>query len=319
VELPDRIRNRVIDSRQVAAFAALVRHRSFTLAAEELYLTQSAVSHAIKSLERDMGCRLFERSGRSISLTRAGQEFHVRTENILSEMRAARVEIEKLSPNNPSQLCVGAGTLACQYVLPRVLKEFRLSHSTCHVRLEPGNLPELLELLHTNQIDFALGVDTARSEEFCFEQIFEDELQFFVAAQHPWGKLKRVPRAALTGEIFVVPMKNGQTFMLLEKYFRSEKLAPKNLIAVGSLDAAKQLVGSGFGVGFFAPWQVAKEATEGSLVAVALSAKRLVRNWIVARLKGREAMQIEREFIERCKSVLGSLGAVVSFIWLLPV
>ncbi|MDB6168939.1 MAG: LysR family transcriptional regulator [Verrucomicrobia bacterium] len=307
---PDRIRNRIIDSRQIAAFAALVRHRSFTTAAEELFLTQSAVSHAIKSLEADIGCRLFERRGRAISLTRAGEQLHLRTEKILSEMRAARLEIEHLSPKGESQLCVGAGTLACQYILPSVLKEFRQTHPKCRVRLEPGNLPNLLELLYTHQIDFALGVDSAPSEDFSFEKIFEDELLFFISPQHAWGKIKRVPHAAIVTETFVVPMKQGQTSAILDKYFRTEKISPKNLIAAGSLDAAKQLVGSGFGVGFFAHWQVAAEAAAGSLVAVPLTTRRLIRSWVVARLKGREPQRIEQEFIQRCKSVLTTLAAV---------
>jgi DNA-binding transcriptional LysR family regulator len=310
----DRIRNRIIDSRQIAAFAALVRHRSFTTAAEELFLTQSAVSHAIKSLEADIGCRLFERRGRHISLTLAGQQLHARTEKILSEMRAARLEIETLSPKNQVQLCIGAGTLACQYVLPSVLKDFRQSHPKCRVKLEPGNLPELLELLYTHQIDFALGVDSTPSGDFSFEKIFEDELQFFISPQHPWGKLKRVPHASIVAETFIVPMKHGQTSAILDKYFRTEKLSAKNLIAAGSLDAAKQLVSSGFGIGFFAHWQVAAEAAAGTLVSVPLTTKKLVRSWIVARLKGREPQKIELEFILRCKAALTALGAVSSMV-----
>ncbi|MDB6095671.1 MAG: LysR family transcriptional regulator [Verrucomicrobia bacterium] len=306
MEEPDRIRNRIIDSRQIAAFAALVRHQSFTVASEELFLTQSAVSHAIKSLENDIGCQLFNRRGRIITLTPAGEQLNLRVEKILGEMRAVRVEAEHFTSQPRNQLSVGAGTLACQYVLPRVLKEFREQHPQCRVRLEPGNFPSLLELLHSHQIDFALGVDTTPSGDFTFDKIFEDDLQFFISAQHPWVKLKHVSHPSMAAETYVMPMKNGPTATILDDYFREEKISPRNLIAAGSLDAAKQLVTSGFGVGVFASWQVASETAAGSLVAVSLTTKRFVRSWIVARLKSREPQELEQEFVQRCKSALAS-------------
>ena len=79
-----------LDSRQLHAFAALARRGSFTLAAKDLFLTQSAVSHAIKALEDDVGCRLLDRVGRRVLLTQAGEQFLRHTEKILREMEAAR-------------------------------------------------------------------------------------------------------------------------------------------------------------------------------------------------------------------------------------
>lgn len=308
------MRNRIIDSRQIAAFSALVRHRSFTRAAEDLFLTQSAVSHAIKSLEEEIGCRLFERSGRSVSLTRAGEQFHQRTERILSEMRAARVEIENLSSEIHGQLSVGAGTLACQYLMPLVLKEFKERHPQCTVQLEPGHRDDLLTLLRTHKIDVALTIEGPRSPDLAFEPLFADELLFFVSAQHAWNGLSRVPRPAVAKETAIVPDRNTQTFKLVEEHFRNEKLVFKNIVAPGSIDAAKQLVKAGFGVGVFAPWQVATETGAGEMTAASLPARRLSRQWIVARLKGRQAPPLEQEFIKRCQSALEQLGAVVSVL-----
>jgi DNA-binding transcriptional LysR family regulator len=313
------MRNRIIDSRQIAAFSALVRHRSFTMAAKDLFLTQSAVSHAIKSLEEEIGCRLFERTGRSMTLTRAGEQFHQRTERILSEMRAARVELEQLSADTESQLCVGVGPLVCQHVLPRVLQEFKESHPHCSVRLEPGSRASRLELLRTHQIDFAITVEGPRPDLFSFEELFDDELLFFVSARHPWVRLSRVPRAAIAEATFIIYDKTKQTSQILEEYFRAEKITPKNLIDAESSDAAKELVKAGVGVGLFAPWQVAAESDQGSLTAVRLAPKKLTRKWVVARLKGRQPTSLEQEFIRRCKLVLQTLGAAASCWFLIPI
>ncbi|HWA10324.1 MAG TPA: LysR family transcriptional regulator [Opitutaceae bacterium] len=306
------MRNRVIDSRQIAAFAALVRHKSFTLAAKDLFLTQSAVSHAIKTLEAEIGCRLFERFGRTVTLTRAGERFHQRTEAILSEMRAARVEIENLSSTSHGQLCVGAGTLVCQYILPRVLREFQESHPKCSVRLESGSRAHRLELLRTHQIDFDITIEGPAAEHLEFEPLFEDELIFFAAAHHPWAGLSRVPRNAATSATFVIPGKGRQTLRLLADYFRTEKISPQTLVNPGSIDAARELVKAGFGIGLFAPWQVATELAKGTLVAVRFSSRSLERRWVVARLKGSQPGAVEREFIRRCKAAWESLGATAA-------
>ena len=86
----------IIDSRKLLAFTTLARVGSFTLAARELFITQSAVSHAIKSLEQELECRLFERLGRSVKLTLAGRQLHERAQKILLEMKIARADLAEL-------------------------------------------------------------------------------------------------------------------------------------------------------------------------------------------------------------------------------
>jgi DNA-binding transcriptional LysR family regulator len=83
----------ILDSRKLLAFSTLARVGSFTNAARELHLTQSAVSHAIKSLEQDLDCRLFDRLGRHVSLTAAGRQLLEHANKILSEMKTAREDL----------------------------------------------------------------------------------------------------------------------------------------------------------------------------------------------------------------------------------
>ncbi len=87
----------ILDSRKLLAFTTLARVGSFTLAAHELHLTQSAVSHAIKSLEDELGVRLFDRLGRSVKLTPAGQQLLEHAHRILAEMKMARADLEAFS------------------------------------------------------------------------------------------------------------------------------------------------------------------------------------------------------------------------------
>ncbi len=87
----------ILDSRKLLAFATLARVGSFTQAAKEMNLTQSAVSHAIKALERDLGCRLFDRMGRTVTITAAGQQLLQHVDVILTEMQHARADMAAFS------------------------------------------------------------------------------------------------------------------------------------------------------------------------------------------------------------------------------
>lgn len=104
-----------IDSRQLRAFTILARTGSFTLAAKEMFLSQSAVSHSMKALETDVGCRLFDRMGKRVLLTEAGEGLLHHAEKILLEMSAARSSLMQLGKWGQGRLRVGASTTACQH------------------------------------------------------------------------------------------------------------------------------------------------------------------------------------------------------------
>src|SRR5213595_942472 len=113
--------NQPLDTRQLRAFATLARTGSFTKAARELYLSQSAVSHSMKALEQDVGCRLLDRVGKTVSLTQAGEQLLQHAERILKEMADARQDLHQLSKWGKGRLRIGASTTACQHILPAVL------------------------------------------------------------------------------------------------------------------------------------------------------------------------------------------------------
>ena len=299
-----------LDSRQLHAFAALARRGSFTLAAKDLFLTQSAVSHAIKALEGDLGFRLLDRSGRRVLLTQAGEQFLRHTEKILREMEAARAGLDHLTKWGHGRLRVGASTTACQHILPTVLREFRQSYPKCVIRIEPGDHGEQLDLLRGGHVDLALVLEPPASAlgEFTFVQLFQDELRFLVAPLHPWARAGRAARESIENETLVLYNKTSHTFRLVTEYFREEKIALSNVIELGSMEAIKELVKIGIGAGVLAPWIARAELESGSLVSLPLGPRKLRRRWGVAHLKGRRLALAEETFIGLCESVTETLG-----------
>ncbi len=299
-----------VDSRQLNAFAALARCGSFTLAARELFLTQSAVSHAIKALEDDLGCRLVDRIGKRIRLTASGEQFLKHTENILREMQSARNGMEALSRWGHGRLRVGASTTACQHLLPKVLREFRESFPKCVIRIEPGDHQRQLELLRAGHVDlaFLLEPHSEISEDLTFVPLFEDELRFFVAPQHPWAQLQGVPTGALETETLILYNKASYTFQLVADYFKEEKVVLTNFIELGSMEAIKELVKLGLGAGVLAPWIARSELADGTLVSLPLGRRKLSRRWSVAHWKGRRLALAEEIFVGLCETVARNLG-----------
>jgi LysR family transcriptional regulator, low CO2-responsive transcriptional regulator len=299
-----------LDSRQLFAFAALARRGSFTLAAKDLFLTQSAVSHAIKALEEDVGCRLLDRVGRRVLLTQAGEQFLRHTEKILCEMEAARAGLDTLTKWGHGRLRVGASTTACQHILPAVLREFRQSYPKCVIRIEPGDHSHQIDLLRAGHIDLALMIEPPSTvlSEFAFVPLFQDELRFLVAPLHPWAKLGRAPRESIESETLVLYNKTSHTFRLVSEYFRDEKITLSNFIELGSMEAIKELVKIGIGAGVIAPWIARNELENGSLISLPLGHRKLRRRWGVTHLKGRRLALGEETFVGLCASVCEVLG-----------
>lgn len=298
-----------LDSRQLYAFAALARRGSFTLAAKDLFLTQSAVSHAIKALEEDVGCRLLDRIGRRVLLTQAGEQFLRHTERILGEMEAARAGLDALTKWGHGRLRVGASTTTCQHILPAVLREFRQAYPKCVIRVEPGDNSHQIELLRGGHVDLAFMIEApAMLADFVFTPLFQDELRFLVAPSHPWAKLGRAPRESIDGETLVLYNKTSYTFRLVNEYFREEKIALSNFIELGSMEAIKELVKIGLGAGVFAPWIARAELESGTLVSLPLGPCKLRRRWGVVHLKGRRLALAEETFIGMCALTCETLG-----------
>ncbi|HEY0945211.1 MAG TPA: LysR family transcriptional regulator [Opitutaceae bacterium] len=293
----------ILDSRHLLAFSTLARRGSFTLAAKDLYLTQSAISHAIKALEEDVNCRLVDRVGKRVLLTQAGEQFLRHAEKILREMRDARTGLEELMNWGHGRLRVGASTTACQHILPTVLREFRQSFPKCVIKIEPGDHPRQLELLRSNQIDLALMLDAADQPDLTFLPLFEDELRFLVSPVHPWARLGRAPRDQIPTETLILYNKSSYTFRSVNEYFRQEKIVLTNFMELGSMEAIKELVKIGLGAGVLAPWIARAELANGSLVSLPLGRAKLRRTWGVCHLKGRRLTLAEETFAGLCHTV----------------
>ena len=294
--------NRPLDGRQMRAFASLARTGSFTQTARELHLTQSGVSHAMKALEHDVGCRLLDRLGKKVVLTQAGEQLLHHATKILREMEGARESMDQLGKWGRGRLRLGASTTACQHIIPPVLREFKESFPDHVITIEPGDTLALVHSLLRHRIDLALTLEPDKEPQLDFHPLFSDELQFIVGALHPWARAGRVQRAEVPTQHYILYSKSSVTFRLVEDYFRREEMVLNTVIELGSMEATKELVKLGVGVSILAPWVSRKEIEEGSLVALPLGRRKLERRWGVLYWRGKRLNLAEETFVGLCES-----------------
>jgi DNA-binding transcriptional LysR family regulator len=294
--------NRPLDSRQIRAFCALARTGSFTQTARELRLTQSGISHAMKALEGDVGCRLLDRLGKKVVLTQAGEQLLHHATRILREMEGARESMAQLGKWGRGRLRLGASTTACQHIIPAVLREFKESFPEHAITIEPGDTMELVHSLLRHRIDLALTLEPDKEPQLDFHPLFTDDLHFVVGALHPWAQAGRVHRAEIPRQHYILYSKSSVTFRLVEDYFRREEMVLNTVIELGSMEATKELVKLGVGVSILAPWVSRKEIEEGSLVALPLGRRKLERRWGVLQWRGKRLNLAEETFVGLCEA-----------------
>ncbi len=296
-----------LDSRQLRAFVTLADTASFTRCAQQLHRTQSAVSHAIRALEQDVGCRLFDRVGRKILLNQAGELLLTHAQRILSEMAGARAGLQQLRQWGQGRLRLSASATACEYILPTVLRRFQEQFPRCAIAVEPGDTPEALEQLRQHRVNLALTLEPTREPRLAFHRLFTDELMFVVSPSHPWARSGRVPREDISRQHFILYHKRSYTFRLVEQFLAEEGIELRSYIEFGSMEAIKQLVKLGLGVSILAPWIAPAELAEGSLVALPLGRRKLKRRWGILHWRGRRLSLAEETFIGLCRSVTEDL------------
>jgi DNA-binding transcriptional LysR family regulator len=291
-----------LDCRQLRAFCVLARTGSFTQSARELNLTQSGVSHSLKTLERETGCRLLDRLGKKTALTQAGEQLLQHAEKILDEMKRAQYSLSQLSKWGRGRLRIGASVTACQYLIPPVLREFKESFPDHAISIEAGDTGELVSALSNRRIDLALCVRPVKEPQLEFRRLFSDQLRFIVHTLHPWAESGKINREEIPRQNYILYKKSSVTMQLIENYFREEEMVLNTIIEVGSMEATKELVKLGLGISILAPWIANKELEEGSVRSLPLGRRKLERHWGILHAEGKRLSLGEETFIGLCKS-----------------
>ncbi len=279
-----------LNFQHLRAFAEVARCGSFTLAAEQLHLTQPAVSKAVRELENHLEMTLLERTSRQVSLTEAGAALFEHARSIFALEQAALEDIKARRGLQRGRLVVGASTTIAAYWLPAYLTRFLALYPGLELSLVSGNTEKIAQEVLDCRVDVALvegPVDDARLE--CTP--WHNEPLTLVA---PMGQ--PITQEDLRNQCWIVRESGSGTAQATEDFLQQQHIHPRRRVVVGSNTAAVQMALSGAGVCLVPRTMVLAHIARGALQEVALLSGPLTRplNWV--NLRGRPASLARRAF-----------------------
>lgn len=299
------------DSRHLGAFSVLARTGSFTRAAAEAQVTQSAISHSIRHLENQVGCRLFDRTSRQVTLTQAGEQFLVHVKRIAAEMIAARAELQNVKAWGQAELRLIAPTTLCEAILPRALHDFRQKYPHSSIKVFVADRHEALDRLRAGEADLAIALGPPPDERIGFEPLFSDELAFVAPPAHPWAKRPSLSPAEIGSQRLIAYNRQSHTWKSVSEYFAEDEISLTVGVECESIMVVKELLKLGAGVGVLAPWVIASELDKKTLVTIPLGKRRLLRNWGVFSPASRRLSLPETIFIEILRTISATLPGTI--------
>ncbi|HEU5294262.1 MAG TPA: LysR substrate-binding domain-containing protein [Burkholderiaceae bacterium] len=273
--------------RQLRVFAEVARQGSVVAAAGTLHLTPPAVSLQIKELESQVGHALFDRSGRALSLSTAGEYFLVYARRLLATLKEAEDAMARFKRLESGRLTIGMVSSA-NYFLPQLLAVFHGEHPQIDVRLKLGGREQLAAMMSAREVDLCVmgrpPVDFPnRAEPFAMHPHV-----LVTAPTHRFAQAESVPAAALAREPFIVREPTSGTRSALQEYLDEHRLKPTFVMEMASNEAIKQAVMAGMGVSLLSLHTIGLEWKSGLIAVPTVEGLPLVRRWNVVHQAGRQ-------------------------------
>jgi DNA-binding transcriptional LysR family regulator len=272
--------------RQLKAFATVARHRSFIRAAEELHLTPPAVSLQVSQLEREVGLPLFERRGKTVSLTMPGEYLLVYARRMLSTQKEAEDAMARLRGAQTGRITIGMVSTA-KYFLPRLLARFREEHRGVELRMSIGNRERLIEQLRNAEVDLAVMGRPPKEIDARAEQFATQPHAIVASPLHRLAAVREIPPAMLAGEEFIVREQGSGTRAAMEQFFRDHRIAPPQVMETTSNETIKQAVIANMGLAFLSLHTTGLEVQSGLMVVLDVVGLPMLRRWHIVHLQGK--------------------------------
>ncbi|MEO7391462.1 MAG: LysR family transcriptional regulator [Ramlibacter sp.] len=281
--------------RQLKVFESVARHLSFSRAAEELHLTQPAVSTQVKKLEGHAGLPLFEQLGKKIHLTAAGAQMLQSSRAIIQQFQEAEQAMTQFKGVSGGQLNVTVIS-AGDYFFPRLLVEFARKHSGVTLNFGVCNREELLGQLADNLTDLAIMVRPPEDADTLAEPFAPHPYVVVAAPDHPMASRKRIPVARIAREPFIVREKGSDTWNSMEDAFGTHLRQLNIAMEIKSTETIKQAVMAGMGVSFLSAHTISRELQARSLAVLDVQGFPLMLNWYVVHRKAKRLPPVAQAF-----------------------
>jgi DNA-binding transcriptional LysR family regulator len=290
-----------MDTRQLAAFCAVVERKSFSEAAERLGVTQPAVSQQIRSLEERVGQQLLDRSGRRVEPTEAGNRLYRSAQRLLALERQLLEEIAG-DAEGPlrGQLAIGASTGPGGTVVPVLLCEFAEANPEVTIDLRISDTQAIVDLVARRELELGVVGATPRNRSVSYEPFFQDEVVLVCPPGHAFAG-RRVSLDDLRGERLIVMQEGAGVRQVIEDELREAGTRLRDLdvsLELGLQESVKSAVEAGHGVTFISRTAVESELAGGTLAAARVRGLEPSREISLVRASGRVPTRVADAFVE---------------------
>lgn len=272
--------------RQLQIFSVAATHLSFARAAEKLHLTHAAISLQIKQLEEVFGAVLFDRIGKRVFLTEAGQILLDHARQILQSLKDVDESLMVLKGLKGGRVAI-AVTSTAEYFAPGLLAEFRQAQADVRVRLLVNNRKEVNRLLISNEVDLAIMGRPPVGMDALAVNFAPHPLVIIAAAEHPLAGRARISFNELADETMIVRESGSGTRSAMEEFFLQHAIKPHIDMEMGSNEAIKQAVVAGLGISFISQHTLGLELSAGRLVVLKVEGTPVIRRWFLVRHKSK--------------------------------
>ncbi len=281
--------------RQLKVFESVARHLNYTRAAEELFLTQPAVSMQVKQLEESLGVALFEQLGKRIHLTEAGREVLAYARTVTQQLDELESVLNRIKGLSGGKLRISVATTA-NYFIPTLLGTFSRRYPEMTVSLDVTNREALLRQLSENTVDLVIMGQPPSSLDVEADAFMENPLVIVAPPGHPLAHQKKIPLKRLQEEVFLVREPGSGTRSAMERFFAEREIHLKTGMEVGSNEAIKQSVQAGLGLGLLSRATIEQELELKRLVVLDVAEFPIMRHWYVVHRRGKRLSAVAEVF-----------------------
>ena len=264
-----------MEIRQLRYFLDIAQTEHLTLSAQNLFVTQSTLSHGLRQLEQELGVTLFDRLGRGLKLSQAGAEFRVYATRALKEIEAGRMALADLGGLQSGKLTVGAFPTFLNTVVPATVAAFSQAHPGVMVEVRDLRAGSIEALLLRGELDLGIAFHPTEHEEIETEPLFDERMLLVVGALHPLAGRRSLAMKALAGMPLALLPRTFATRRLIDASLRQADVAPTVRVEMDSVEALLGVCRHS-GLASIVPERAARQAPD--LHAIALTEPQMVRH-----------------------------------------
>ena len=288
----------MINLNRLLTFHEAAEELNFSAAAQKLSITQPAVSAQIHNLEEDLGVKLFNRIGRIIALSEAGEVLRGFSRRIFRLLDEAESVMDELRLVRRGTLKIGTTTTYAGHIMPPLLSRFQTEFPMVKVILHEGSSMDIAKRVAKLEIEVAVVAYSGNLKNVQFDLLRQEELVLVLPAGHPLASRKSVSIKALAKEKFILREKGSSTRLIMRNLFRQHRINPPVVFETSNVDFIKEQVANGMGVSFLTRSAVSEELASGRMATAKLKEEKLKLEIYSAIRSGHELSQPARAFLD---------------------